>query len=51
MKVIAETTRAEPDYRPLARAVLEACREFYSKPENVQAYLDWKKNGQHKENR
>lgn len=45
MKITAETARAEPDYSRTAAMLLEACREFYSKPENEQAYLDWKKTG------
>ena len=30
-----------PDY--LARSIIESCRKFYSNPENVKKYEEWKK--------
>ena len=29
-----------PDY--LARSIIESCRKFYSDPENVKKYEEWK---------
>ena len=51
MRITVETARTEPNYRPLARALLDACREWYKNPENMQAYLDWKKNGRNEKDR
>ena len=51
LKVIAETARAEPNYKATAAALLAACREFYRQQENEQAYTDWKKNGRNKKER
>ena len=47
----AETARTEPNYSKTAAMLLAACREFYGKPENEQAYTEWKKNGQNKKER
>ena len=47
----AETARTEPNYSKTAAMLLAACREFYGKQENEQAYTEWKKNGQNKKDR
>lgn len=51
MRIVAETARTKPNYRPMAQALLTVCREWYGNPENEQAFMEWKKTGQHKENR
>lgn len=42
LKIIHETTQAEPKYQKTAGMLLTACREFYNDPENEKAFLDWK---------
>ena len=34
---------SEEEWTALARVVLESCRKFYSDPENVKKFEQWKK--------
>jgi len=42
MPVILETSNSRPEYRKTSGMLLTALREFYSKPENEEAYQAWK---------
>ena len=42
MPVILETSNSRPEYRKTSGMLLTALRAFYSKPENEEAYQEWK---------
>ena len=44
IRICAERVQTEPKYKASAAALLISCREFYQKPENEEAFLEWKKN-------
>ena len=40
-EITAEITAVRPDYKPLARTLLEEIRTFFSDPENEADYQRW----------
>ena len=44
IRICAERAQTEPKYKASAAALLMNCREFYQKPENEEAYQEWKMN-------
>ena len=44
IRICAERAQTEPKYKVSAAALLMSCREFYQKPENEEAYQEWKRN-------
>lgn len=42
MPVILETSNSRPEYRKTSGMLLTALRAFYNKPENEEAYQEWK---------
>lgn len=46
MAITMSTAKTPPDYRKTAGLVLDACRDFYKEPENMEAFLMQKKGGQ-----
>ena len=43
IRICAERAQTEPKYKASAAALLMSCREFYQKPENEEAYQEWKR--------
>ena len=43
MTVTVEKAAVKPDYKPLARVLLEEFRAFFDNPENEKLYEEWKK--------
>jgi len=42
MPIILETSPSRPEYRKTSGMLLTALRAFYNKPENEEAYQEWK---------
>ena len=51
LAVIGKTAQTAPNYSKTAAMLLAACREYFKTPENEQAYLERKKNGQNEKDR
>ena len=42
MKLEVSQTIRQPDYRKTSGLILTACRNFFEKPENEEAFQEWK---------